>query len=142
MRYLCALLLLPTEAFAWEFSSRPLCRLSHQNDSAGIVITHDPSIPEYRLSLDLKAGAWAPSATFGMAFEGGRALTIGTDRHAVEGTRLSVRDRGFGNVLDGLEFNTTATAFTESQGVRFSLEGAAPEVRRFRSCVAPPAPTS
>lgn len=42
-------------------------------------------------------------------------------------------DRGFGNVLDGLEFNETATALLGDQAVVLSLEGAAPAVQSFRA---------
>ena len=49
---------------------------------------------------------------------------------------LNVADSGFGNVLDGLQFNATALAFTEAQTVTIPLEGAAPEVQKFRACTA------
>lgn len=75
-----------------------------------------------------------------MRFDGARPNTIATNRHQLgqNGAALTVIDRGFGNVLDGLEFNDTATAFTETQSVAIPLAGAAPEVRKFRTCVAAP----
>ncbi|MCT8161417.1 excinuclease ABC subunit B [Pseudoruegeria sp. SHC-113] len=134
MRLFLALLLLPTQTLAWEFTPRPICTLSHDSEAARMTVVFDPAVPVYRLDVTLKSAPWAASPTFGMAFEGGRAITIGTDRHSVEGQTLSVSDRGFGNVLDGLEFNTRATAFTGSQGVAVSLDGAAAPVRAFRAC--------
>lgn len=135
MRLTVLAVCLPTCAAAWEFSPAPLCTLSHKSREAQIEITHDPGIPIYQMTLSLLAEPWAGSETFGIAFRGGRSLTIGTGRHRIDDRTLTVADAGFGNVLDGLEFNQTATAFTSSQSLQISLAGAAPEVRRFRSCV-------
>ena len=134
MRLALLLIFTPFQALAWEFSPTPICTLSHETDEAELVITHDPAVPEYRLEISLGGDSWATSATFGIAFQGGAELTIGTDRHRTDGSTLSVADSGFGNVLDGLEFNRTATAFTESQTVAFSLAGARGPVRDFRDC--------
>lgn len=131
-------LLFPTAAAPWEFTPFPMCTLSHTNNQAQVVITHDPSVPEYRLDLTVSGTGWKASPTFGIIFSGGRSLTIGTERHRINGSALSVSDVGFGNVLDGLEYNATATAFTASQEVQLSLAGAAPEVRKFRACAAQP----
>ena len=134
MRLIALVVFLPTYASAWEFSLTPLCTLTHQSEHARIEITHDPAIPEYRMTLDLFTEPWARSETFGMTFRGGRSLTIGTNRHIIDKSRLSVSDTGFGNVLNGLEYNALAIAFTSSQSIQFSLAEAAPEVRKFRSC--------
>jgi hypothetical protein len=49
-----------------------------------------------------------------------------------------VTDSGFGNVLDGLQFNDTATAVTGAAELRIPLEGAAPAVEDFRACTKAP----
>jgi hypothetical protein len=49
-----------------------------------------------------------------------------------------VSDRGFGNVLDGLEFNQVALAATGDRVVSIDLDGAAPEVAAFRACITTP----
>lgn len=136
MRYALALCLLPGPLLAWEFSPSPICTLSEDTEAATLVITYDQSVPEYALTITLKTGTWADSPGFGMDFAGPRPVRIGTARHVISGDRrtLSVVDRGFGNVLDGLEFNIRATAFTQSQSVSFSLESAAPAVEAFRAC--------
>ncbi len=135
MRVLTTLLFLPTQALAWDFSPQPVCTLSFVTDAARIEITHDPAEANYRLELLLTEGSWVTSPTFGITFEGGSELTIGTRRHVIDGSTLTVTDTGFGNVLNGLEFNRIATAFTNSQVVRFPLIDAAEPVQKFRQCV-------
>jgi hypothetical protein len=49
-----------------------------------------------------------------------------------------VSDRGFGNVLNGLAGNRTATGFSGAASVTVSLEGAAAEVAAFEACGAAP----
>ena len=134
MRLTILAICIPTFAGAWEFSPSPLCTLTHQSDRTRVQITHDPSIAEYRMVVTLRTGSWAPSKSFGIAFQGGRPLTIGTDRHEIDDSTLTVADTGFSNVLKGLEFNQLAIAFTTSQSLELNLTGAAPEVRKFRSC--------
>ncbi|MEM7529658.1 MAG: excinuclease ABC subunit B [Pseudomonadota bacterium] len=142
MRAFALAMLLPMSAAAWEFSSSPLCTLAHQSERTRLEITYDPAVPEYRLTVDLLTEQWTSSETFGMSFRGGRDITIGTDRHEINDSALTVSDTGFGNVLDGLEFNATATAFTASQSAQVSLAGAAPAVRKFRRCARQGPPTS
>ena len=86
------------------------------------------------MNIRLADGQWAESERFGITFRGERPLTIGTDRHGIEGKELSVADTGFGNVLNGLEFNDVAFAFTTKQTLPISLNGAAPRVQEFRDC--------
>jgi hypothetical protein len=69
-----------------------------------------------------------------MEFFGPRPLAIGTDRHSADGATLTVRDSGFGNVLDGLEFNTNAVATSGARRVQIALDAAAPAVQAFRAC--------
>lgn len=105
-------------------------------------ITYDPATALYALALTLDGAHWAPSPHFGMAFSGGAALTIGTAQHRIDGPRLTVSDTGFGNVLGGLEFNSTVRAFTAQDAAEFSLEGAAAPVQAFRACAQTPPATS
>lgn len=131
-----ALTLIAPGAFAWEAGvDGRLCTLTHTEDGADVRLTFDPSVPLYTIAVS-GAEPWAVATEFSMRFDGPRPNTIRTNRHVVSpdlGT-LSVADRGFGNVLDGLEFNTTATATSGAVTVRMSLDGAAPEVAAFRSC--------
>lgn len=141
MRIFALFVLIPAPAFGWEFSAQPVCTLTHDTAEARLVITHDPQGPEYALSLTLTSGQWPAAPAFHIGFRGGQALTIGTGQHVLsdQGQTLTVRDGGFGNVLDGLEFNTIARAWSGDQAVFLPLEGAAPPVRAFRACGQAPA---
>lgn len=136
MRRSLVLLLLPLPAAvgAWEFRAEPVCTLEHDTGEAAIAITYDHTTSEYRLDLTLAGKNWSPSSNFGIAFEGRRPLTIGTQRHRTDGSTLSVTDSGFGNVLDGLEFNDRAIAFTGKQFAALPLDSAGVPVRQFRAC--------
>lgn len=129
-----ALATTPGAAVAWEFTPEPICTLTHSNAQADVKITFDASQPLYTLTITLKDGEWAPSPGFGMTFVGPMGLSISTDAHQISGNMLTVRDSGFGNVLNGLEFNAVATSFTASQSVDMSLQTAAEPVRAFRAC--------
>ncbi|MEM8539834.1 MAG: hypothetical protein AAGF25_02665 [Pseudomonadota bacterium] len=122
-------------AMAWEFKPGAVCVLDHEDENGSIQLTYDPSVPEYSISIT-PLRPWGGGPIFAMRFEGAGSLTITTDRHSLsEGnTTITVVDRGFGNVLNGLEFNQTATAQLGDQSVSFALNGAAAEVRRFRDC--------
>jgi len=136
MRYLLILMCLSTPALAWDATQGSICTLSHDTENARIFLTYDPSKPLYTLTITLTPGQWDVSPWFAMRFEGATPIEIATARHVLSQDRIALRaaDTGFGNVLDGLEFNDTATAFTQSQSVQFPLGGAAPEVRKFRAC--------
>ena len=123
-------------ATAWEFTATPVCTISHATDTAEVRVTHDPRQAEpYAIALTL-TDPWTQAPVFAMAFDGAASLTISTSRHRTspDGRTLSVSDTGFGNVLNGLEFNTTATAISGDQAVSFPLENAAPAVQAFRAC--------
>lgn len=79
---------------------------------------------------------WPTVPVFALRFDGARRSQIATERHTTNdaGTSLTVTDHGFGNVLDGLEFNDTATAKIGDVALTIPLTGAAPEVRKFREC--------
>ena len=139
LRLLFICLLLAAPARAWEFSPVPICTLFHETDALRLIVTYDAAVPEYAIALTLKSGRWPDSPRFSIVFEGARGLTIGTDRHRLspDAQTLTVTDRGFGNVLNGLQFNEMATAIAEEQRVTVPLQGAEPAVQAFRACPAP-----
>lgn len=131
-----ALLVAPLPAMAWEFTPVPICTLFHQDPEVAVMVTYDPDGGEYAIHLS-REGGWPDAAVFSMRFEGPRGLTISTTQHVIEAedTRtLTVRDRGFGNVLNGLNFNQRAVAVLGDLEVPVSLDGAAPAVEEFRAC--------
>lgn len=136
MRFLLAFLCVAASpVLAWEFSPNPICTLSKESEGFGLIVTYDSRVPEYELVL-MRSVPWPNEATFAIRFDGPRALTISTSRHQLSqgGTVLTVSDRGFGNVLDGLQFNHTATAVTGSATLSVPLDGAGPAVSEFRAC--------
>lgn len=123
-------------AVAWDFAPTPVCTLSHEGQDMAVTVTFDPSIEEYAIHLT-RDGGWPEVPVFSLRFEGPAGQTISTSRHMlnVQGPNsLTVRDRGFGNVLNGLEFNTRAVAVLGDLEVAVSLAGAAPAVAEFRAC--------
>jgi len=135
-----ALALAAAPAAAWEFTPVPVCTLSHETAEASVAVTYDPRRDQpYAIAITLDA-PWPEGPLFGIRYDGGRAQTITTDRHVLSdgGRTLTVTDRGFGNVLDGLQFNSTATAVTGDRAVTLPLADAAPEVEAFRACAAAP----
>ncbi len=137
MRFILTLALLAASpASAWEFTATPVCTVSHVTGEAEVRMTYDPRRAEpYSIALTL-TGPWQQAPVFAITFEGAAGLTISTDRHRTspDGRTLSVSDTGFGNVLNGLEFNATATAISGNQAVTVPLAGAAPAVQEFRAC--------
>lgn len=128
-----ALLLLAAPAHAWEFSPTPICTLSHAEGGADVEVTYDHATSLYAIAVT-SAGGWPAAPAFSIRFDGDRPNTISTARHVVADNTLTVTDTGFGNVLDGLEFNLAATAFTQTAAVTVSLDGAAEPVQQFRAC--------
>ena len=135
LRALAVLLLTATPALAWEARSGHVCELTHEGDAARVRVTYDPAIPEYAIAITPDR-PWSPGPTFAIRFDGPRGMTISTDRHVIfdGGATLTVTDRGFGNVLNGLEFNYTATALLGDRAIAFALDDAGPAVRAFRAC--------
>lgn len=135
LRVLAFLVLTTAPAFAWEATTGSVCELVHDGETARVRVTYDSAIPEYAIAIT-PARPWAQAPTFSIRFDGPRGLTISTNRHKIfdRGATLIVRDRGFGNVLNGLEFNKTATAILGDQAVVVPLDGAGPAVRAFRAC--------
>ncbi len=138
MRTVLALLLLASPATAWEFSASPICTLTDTSDEGEMTVTFDPAITEYTVTVTLSDGVWPEDPVFGMAFASDRPISIQTDRHRIspDGRSLSVKDRGFGNVLNGLQFNTRAYAILGDKTVGFALDGIGPAIEAFRDCPA------
>lgn len=136
MRALLVLLALVQPAAAWEFSPVPVCTLRHEGTEGAVTVTWDPRRDEAYAITVTRNEAWPGGAVFAIGFEGRRGLTISTRRHVLseDGTALTVTDRGFGNVLDGLEFNDRAIADLGGSQVAFALADAAGPVREFRAC--------
>jgi hypothetical protein len=124
---------------AWEFTPGLPCVLTHQTGEAEIELTYDPTQPLYTLSIR-QIDVWPDAPVFAMRFDGPAGLTISTDRHALsrDGRTVSVADRGFGNVLNGLQFNKSTTALLGDTTISFSLDGAEEPVAAFRICRAAP----
>jgi hypothetical protein len=136
MRALIALVLLATPAQAWDFTPTPVCTIAEDTPTLSIRVTYDPSQPEpYAISIT-RNEPWPLTDSFGLRFDGPQAMTIGTARHRLsdDGRTLTVSDTGFGNVLDGLALNATATALASGVAVSFDLTGAEPAVEAFRAC--------
>lgn len=135
MRFLLILLLSAVPAMAWEFRPLPVCTLKNAETELEVAVTYDPASREYAIALTRPEG-WPTAPVFALQFEGGRGLTISTGRHVLstDGKTLTVTDTGFGNVLNGIEFNTVATALLGQTAVPFPLTGAAPGVQAFRDC--------
>lgn len=141
MRLAIPFLLCALPAHAWEAGTRgALCTLSHAAPGAQVLLTFDPSGPEYSITVT-RDTPWPTSGVFAMQFSGGQDLTISTTRHLLsdDARSLTVRDSGFGNVLRGLSANDIATALTGDAAVSVSLAGAAPEVAAFEACSNSPA---
>ncbi|MEO0752598.1 MAG: hypothetical protein AAFY25_12435 [Pseudomonadota bacterium] len=128
-------LILTTSAHAWDFTPSTPCILSHDTPQGQIELTYDPTGPLYTITIT-RPEPWPDAPSFAMRFDGPQGRTIGTDRHQLSngGRSLTVMDRGFGNVLDGLQFNQTATAASGDAEVTFPLDGAADPVAAFRAC--------
>jgi hypothetical protein len=134
---LTLLLALPAgPALAWiAGQDSGVCTLTHAENGAEVRLTHDPTGPRYSITVTAPT-PWPEAAVFSIAFLGGAENTISTSSHVLsdDGLSLTVIDRGFGNVLDGLSRNNVAAMFTGDMTVPFSLEGAAPEVAIFAAC--------
>lgn len=140
MRALIALALLALPASAWEFTATPVCTILEDTEALSIRVTFDPAQAEpYAITLT-RPSPWPDSGTFGLRFDGPAAMTIGTVRHrlSADGRTLTVTDKGFDNVLDGLAYNAQATALAGADEVAFDLAGAPPEVEAFRACLVQP----
>ena len=136
MRFLIPLVF-ASPAAAWEFSPTPICTLTQSEPGIEVIVTYDQAVPEYTIILT-RANPWPEAGLFQMSFTGSRSFTITTDRHVLSDDRksLSVIDSGFGNVLDGLQYNERVAAISGEVDVSFDLTDAAPAVAAFRECPA------
>lgn len=135
MTRLLILFLTASPAAAWEFTPGLPCVLRHASDTAAIELTYDPTRPLYTVTVS-QATPFDSAPLFSMSFEGDRPLQISTDRHipSRDGRSVTVSDRGFGNLLNGLQYNDRVAAILGTAEVSFSLAGAAPAVAAFRNC--------
>ncbi len=135
MKRLLILCCFAMPAHAWEFTPGLPCLLNHETEEAAVELTYDPTAPLYSITIT-RAAPWPRAPVFQMRFDGLAALTISTDRQkfSADGRALTVIDRGFGNVLNGLQYNETATAILGDTTVVFPLQGAEKPVAAFRSC--------
>lgn len=125
---------------AWEFTPGTPCLLTHETPEVSVELTYDPTVPLYSISLT-RPGAFAPAPIFSMQFQGRTPIGISTAEHQLSngGRTLTVVDSGFGNVLNGLQFNDRVTATLGNQNVTIPLAGAAEPVAAFRKCDVLPA---
>lgn len=132
--FVLAISALPANAWVAGISEG-ICTLEHAGPDGEVRLTYDPSIPLYTIAIT-RAEPWPETPVFAMRFEGPAANMITTTRHVLseDGLTLSVSDRGFGNVLNGLEFNVATLAIAGQTATVFDLAGAAPEVAAFRAC--------
>ncbi|MEM6727040.1 MAG: hypothetical protein AAF618_00945 [Pseudomonadota bacterium] len=127
------LCLLASPAAAWDFTPGDICLLGDVQGGLSIELTHDPSQPLYSITLR-RDTPWPEAPVFGIAFANGPTIT--TNRHVLSegGQALTVTDRGFGNVIDGLAAGGTALALVGDDVEEFSLEGAAEPAEAFAAC--------
>lgn len=138
MRWVLAsgLAVLASPALAWEFTETSVCTVSHSDPQAEVVLTFDPATGVYDIAMTLEDDTWPEGSQFRILFEGPNTLAIGTDQQVIsdDGRRLNVSDSGFGNVLDGVQFNDQMTAALGALSVVISLDGAAEPLAAFRLC--------
>lgn len=125
---------------AWEFFPGTPCRLTHETSEVSVELTYDPTVPVYSISLTQPI-AFAPAHIFSMQFQGRAPIGISTGQHQISnaGRTLTVVDSGFGNVLNGLQFNDRVTATLDDQNITIPLTGAYDPVAAFRECDVLPA---
>ncbi|MBB5514347.1 hypothetical protein FHS89_000345 [Rubricella aquisinus] len=136
MRFFAVLLaLFPLPVLAWEVEIGPVCTLTHATADAQVVLTYDPARPWYSITVTRDTD-WPAAALFSMEFVGPAPNRISTSRHQFSADQRAIRaeDRGFGNVLDGLQFNEVAYAIAGDARVAIPLDGAADAVALFRDC--------
>ena len=138
MRLILALTLLASPAAAWEFSAAPICTLSHSSVAGDVLLTFDPALPEYAITLTLPAGRWPDAPVFAMVFNDEAPIAIQTDRHqrSNDGRSITAKDRGFSNVLNGLQLNSSALAISGDTTFSIPLADIGPAMTAFRNCPA------
>ena len=136
MRLIIALTLLASPAAAWEFSAVPICTLSHSSAAGDVLLTFDPALPEYTITLTLPAGRWPDAPLFAMVFSNEAPITIQTDRHQLsnDGRSMTAKDHGFSNVLNGLQLNSSTVAISGDTSFLIPLADIGPAMTAFRNC--------
>lgn len=127
-------------AFAWAFAQTEVCTVTHDGADMSVVLTFDPAAIVYTITLIRPDTIWPESDNFRLRFDGPRPLIIGTDRHerSDDGRRLSVSDSGFGNVLDGIQFNGAMIAIAGEDEIGLSTADSGEAMQAFRACPATP----
>ena len=127
---------------AWEFTETDICTVTHDAADVTVTLTFDPATDIYDIALALSSATWGDGSNFRIVFDGPNPIAIGTDRQNINDgrTTLNVSDSGFGNVLDGIQFNRQMTASLGAQSITIPLAGAAEPMVAFRLC--PSAATS
>ncbi|WP_298919414.1 hypothetical protein [uncultured Roseobacter sp.] len=135
MRAFLTFLCFATPTSAWEFTPGLPCLLTHTEPGVFLELTFDPSKPLYTITIKTP-DPWPDADVFGLRFSGPAELAIATDQHELghDNRSVTVADTGFGNVLNGLQFNRIATATLGDRAVSVSLQGAAEPVAAFRQC--------
>lgn len=135
MRLAFLLALFATPVSAWEFSATTICILEHSEEQTDMRLTYDPLDSLYSITVTRDA-PWPEGPVFSMRFDGRMPIFIQTDRHRTseDGRSLTVEDQGFGNVLNGLQYNSFAFSALGDETAVVSLNGAAEEVEAFRAC--------
>lgn len=138
MRLALILSFLALPAAAWEFSPLPICTVSHETPEVALNLTYDHKTGLYALDLTTP-DPWPDAPVFAIRFEGPNGLIISTTRQRFSNDRrtITATDAGFGNVLNGLQFNVFASPTLGERTLRIPLRGAAPVIDDFRDCTKP-----
>ncbi|MEP5732182.1 MAG: hypothetical protein ABJL67_22735 [Sulfitobacter sp.] len=122
-------------ASAWEFTPGTPCVLKHETEQIALELTYDPTAPLYSISVT-QGVPFDPAPIFSMRLRGRAPLTISTDQHKLSnsGKTLTVIDRGFGNVLNGLQFGQGVVIQLGQTQIDLPLVGASAPVASFRTC--------
>ncbi len=121
---------------AWTFTPSPICTVEHQTELIELELTYNHASGVYALKLTKPELTWDASRKFSMRFEGSKPIFISTTNHEFSSDMKSLiaSDSGFGNVIDGLQFNTLAAAITDNERIFIPLTGAEPKIDAFRNC--------
>jgi len=132
-------LLAAQPALAWDVRLGSICVLEDQQTDVAVTLTHDPEGPLYSITITTPT-PWPDGPVFAIAFLGDTPLRITTNQHVLSNDRraITVVDRGFGNVLNGMEFNTTAVASLGGRDVSFDLQTVDDPMQPFRTCTPQP----
>lgn len=135
----CLLALCATPAAAWDVSLGPICVLEDQQPEVAVTLTHDPEGPIYSITITTPT-PWPEGPVFSITFVGDNPLRITTNQHVLsdDNRAVTVVDRGFGNVLNGMEFNETAIASLAGREVPFDLSAVDAPMQPFRTCTPQP----